>query len=116
MFDGDIALFDEYTGGVDDTDSGDHLAAAVGDATAVILANHGVLVTGGSVAQATYRAMNFERTCRLNVDAMASGQKPVPVPPDQRAVLKAAINSMSVDYYWGGEIRHLLAAEPEVLQ
>lgn len=115
MFDGDIALFDEYTGGVDDADSGDHLAGAIGDATAVILANHGVLVTGETVPQATYRAMNFERTCRLNVDAMTTGQKPVPVPPDKRAILKTAINSMSVGYYWGGEVRHLVATEPEVL-
>ncbi len=116
MFDGDIALFDEYTGGVDDAASGDHLADAVGDATAVILANHGVLLTGGSVAQATYRAMNFERTCRLNVDALTAGQKPIPVPPEQRPVLKAAINSIAVEYYWGGEVRHLIASEPEVLE
>lgn len=115
MFDGDIALFDEYTGGVDDADGGRYLAESVGDATAVILANHGVLLTGETVAQATYRATNFERTCRLNHQAMVAGQKPVPVPPEQRAQLKAAINSMSVDYFWGGAVRQLLASEPEVL-
>jgi len=115
MFDGDIALFDEYTGGVDDTEGGDYLATAIGDATAVILANHGVLVMGGAIPQATYRAMNFERTCRLNYDAMATPQKPVLVPPEQRGMLKAAINSISVDYYWGGAVRHLLGSEPEVL-
>ena len=115
MFDGDIALFDEYTGGVDDADGGRYLAGQVGDATAVILANHGVLITGESVEQATCRATNFERTCRLNYDAIGSGQKPVPVPPDQRAMLKRALNTISVPYYWGGEIRHLLETSPEVL-
>ncbi len=115
MFDGDIALFDEYTGGVDDTGSGDYLASAIGDATAVILANHGVLISGGHVAQATYRAQTFERTCRLNYEALAAGRDPVPVPPEQRSMLKTAINSMSVDYYWGGEIRHLLTHQPSVL-
>lgn len=115
MFDGDIALFDEYTGGVDDADGGSHLAAAVGNATAVILANHGVLITGETVPQSVLRAMNFERSCRFNYDAMATAQKPLPVPPDLRGTLKAALNSMSVEYYWGGEIRHLLASEPEVL-
>ncbi len=115
MFDGDIALFDEYTGGVDDADGGRYLAESIGGATATILANHGVLLTGESEAQATYRATNFERTCRLNYEALAAGEKPIPVPPAHRPQLKAAINSMSVDYYWGGAVRHLLAREPEVL-
>ncbi len=115
-FDGDIALFDEYTGGVDDADGGKHLATAIGDATAVVLANHGVLLTGGSVGQATYRATLFERTCRLNYDAMAAGRKPVPVPQAQRSVIKSSINTLSVDYYWGGQLRWLLHREPEVLE
>lgn len=115
MFDGDILLFNEYTGGVDDAEGGGYLAGAIGDATAIILANHGVLVTGGSIAQATYRAVTFERTCRLNYDTLASGQEPVPVPPETRGLLKRSINTLSVDYYWGGAIRHLLATEPEVL-
>ncbi|MGI9624352.1 MAG: class II aldolase/adducin family protein [Acidimicrobiales bacterium] len=115
MFDGDIMLFDEYTGGVDDAAGGDYLADAIGEATAVILANHGVLLTGETMAQATYRASNFERVCRLNYDAMAAAQKPVLVPPDHRGMLKAAMNSLSVEYYWGGEIRRLVATEPEVL-
>jgi ribulose-5-phosphate 4-epimerase/fuculose-1-phosphate aldolase len=108
-------LFNEYTGGVDDAEGGGYLAGAIGDATAIILANHGVLVTGGSIAQATYRAVTFERTCRLNYDTLASGQEPVPVPPETRGLLKRSINTLSVDYYWGGAIRHLLATEPEVL-
>ena len=115
MFDGDILLFDEYTGGVDDAAGGAHLANSIGSATAVILANHGVLVAGGSVFQATYRAVNFERTCRLNYDALAADQKPVPVPLPTRDLLKRAINNLSVDYYWGGQLRKLLAEEPEVL-
>lgn len=114
-FDGDIVLFDEYTGGVDDAGGGRHLADAVGHATAVILANHGVLVTGSGVAQATYRATLFERMCQLNYDAMVTGHKPIPVPTQQRSLIKRSINTLSVDYYWGGRIRALLAAEPNVL-
>jgi len=116
MFDGEIALFDEYTGGVDDSVSGGHLADAIVGSSAVILANHGVLIAGESVAQATYRASNFERTCRLNYDAMAAGRTPVPVPVEQRGMLKRAINSLSVEYFWGGEIRRLLEEEPDVLR
>lgn len=115
MFDGDMMLFNEYTGGVDTADGGAYLADAVGGATAVVLANHGVLITGSTVAQTTCRSTNFERTCRLNYDAMASGQKAIPVPPETRSVLKHAINTISVDYYWGGEVRELLRRSPEVL-
>jgi ribulose-5-phosphate 4-epimerase/fuculose-1-phosphate aldolase len=115
MFDGDILLFNEYTGGVDDAAGGEQLAHSIGDASAIILANHGVLITGSSVAHAAYRAVTFERTCRLNYDALAAAQKPVPVPPETRDLLKRSINSLSVDYYWGGAVRHLLATEPEVL-
>ncbi|WP_420638603.1 class II aldolase/adducin family protein [Candidatus Poriferisocius sp.] len=117
MFDGDMALFDTYTGGVDDAQGGRHLADAVGKATAVILANHGVLIAGETTEQATYRASNFERVCRLNYEALATGHSPVPVPPAQRPTLKAAINShhMTVRYFWDGAVRRLLHDAPDVL-
>ena len=115
MFDGDVLLFDEYTGGVDDEEGGDYLATAIGGANAIILANHGVLIAGPSVAHATYRASTFERSCQLNYDAMASGHKPVPVPPEQRGMIKRALSTISPPYYWGGEVRYLVAEEPEVL-
>ncbi len=115
MFDGDVMLFDEYTGGIDDADGGEYLAQALGNATAVLLANHGVLVTGETVMQAVCRATNFERMCRLNFDALAAAQKAVLVPPEQRVLLKRMLNSFSVEYYWGGEVRHLLSTQPDVL-
>ena len=115
MFDGDVMLFDEYTGGIDDVDGGKYLAAAIGGATAVILANHGVLLTGATVMQAVCRATNFERMCRLNYDVLAAGQKAVLVPPEQRALIKRTLNSLSVDVYWGGEVRHLLSTQPDIL-
>lgn len=49
--------------------------------------------------------------------AMQVGQTPVPVPPEQRPTLKAAVNShhMTVRYYWEGAVRRLLREAPEVL-
>lgn len=117
MFDGDVRLFDEYTGGVDNAADGKYLSDAIDGATAVILANHGVLILADQLELACYRAVTFERMCRLNYDAMASGQKAVPVPPEQRGKLKEAINNknMTVRYFWGGALRRLLRDEPEVL-
>ena len=115
MFDGDIALFDEYTGGVDDAEGGAYLTERIGMSTAVILANHGVLIIGDTVEQATCRATNFERTCRLNYDALQLGDLAHEVPQEHRELLKKSLNSFSVDYYWGGEIREILSKDPSIL-
>ena len=37
------------------------------------------------------------------------------MPQAQRSLIKRSINTISVDYYWGGQLRWLLANEPEVL-
>lgn len=115
MFDGDIVLFKEYTGGIDNPADGQHLADRIGNATAIILANHGVLIVGETVQQATYRAVTFERTCRIHYDALAVGRAPKPVPTSTRNMLKRSLNTISVDNFWRGEVRRLLRAEPEVL-
>lgn len=115
MFDGDIAFFNEYTGGIDNAADGQHLARQIGNATAIILANHGVLITGETVAQATYRAVTFERTCRLHYEVLAAGRTPVPVPAQTRHTLKRSLNTISVDSYWRGQVSHVLQLSPDVL-
>merc|ERR1712187_675146 len=112
---GDIGFFNEYTGAVDNAEEGQKLARAIGSSTAVILANHGTLITGESVAQATYRAVTFERTCRLQYDALAANRKLVPVPHATRALLKRSLNTLSVDNFWRNEVRHILRTSPDVL-
>merc|ERR1711933_501323 len=115
MFDGDIALFDEYTGGIDNPEDGQHLARRIGNATAILLASHGVIVVGETIQQATYRAVTFERTCRLHYDTLAAGRTPKLVPQSMRSKLKRSLNTISVDNFWRGEVRRLLREEPEVL-
>lgn len=118
MFDGEMVLFDEYTGGVDNEEAGRYLADAIGPtASVIVLANHGVIVTGGSVEEATYKLTTFERTCMLNYQAMVTGKGAVPVPPDLRLALKPMLLSdrMTVRYYWDGAVRQLLRREPDVL-
>ena len=115
MFDGDIALFDEYTGGVDDAEGGAYLTERIGLSTAVILANHGVLIIGDTVEQATCRATNFERTCRLNYDALQLGDLAHEVPQEHRELLKKSLNTFSIPYYWGGEVREILSQDPSIL-
>jgi L-fuculose-phosphate aldolase len=54
-------------------DEGRIISAALGDASAILLANHGLLAAGASVEEATYLAVFFERAARMQLAAMAAG-------------------------------------------
>lgn len=117
MFDGEMAIFDEFTGGVDNPEAGAQLAAAVGDAKAAILINHGALVTGRTIEEATYRAVSFERVCRLSYDTMLTGKEPARIKPQIRAAMKAGFtDEATVQFFWNGAVRLLLRDEPDVLE
>jgi ribulose-5-phosphate 4-epimerase/fuculose-1-phosphate aldolase len=114
IFDGEIALVDEYSG-VDDPAQGKWLASQVGDASGILLAHHGAIVTGNTISEACYKAVTFERMCRFTYDILAAGRTPEEIPGDQRAELKPALRQNTPRAYWDGAIRLLLGREPEVL-
>lgn len=59
-------------------DEGRIISGALGEAKCILLANHGLLATGGSVEEAAYLAVFFERAARMQLRAMAAGGlKPV---------------------------------------
>lgn len=70
----DHALFDDYTGVVDDPDEGKRIAHALGDSKAVILRNHGLLTVGRSVEEAVFWYVTMERTCEVELTARAAGE------------------------------------------
>jgi ribulose-5-phosphate 4-epimerase/fuculose-1-phosphate aldolase len=115
MFDGDLAFVDEYTGEVANAELGAELAGRMGDKSVVILANHGVIVTGASVAEATYRASSIDRQCRLMYDLVTSGRPYTVLPGAFTAPMKRSLVERGPGYYWGGAVRQLLRQEPEVL-
>ncbi len=116
MFDGDLAFVEEYTGEVATAGLGADLAERIGDKSVVILANHGVIVTGGSVAEATYRAATVDRQCRLMYDVATSGRPYRVLPETFLAPMKRSLVERGPAYFWGGAVRQLLRREPEVLQ
>src|SRR5262249_22843066 len=93
MFDGALALVDEYQGQVLDRDDSAWLAERVGTADGVILVGHGALVVGASVEEATYRSATFDRMCRLTADALTSGLPTLEIAAEHRAALKDAFRS-----------------------
>ena len=69
----DIAYDDTYNGLVVDHAEGDRLARVLGAKRVLFLANHGVIVTGPTVAEAYDLLYYLERACRLQVLARATG-------------------------------------------
>lgn len=114
IFDGELAFVDEY-GGIEDANDGKWLAAQVGDASGILLAHHGAIVTAPTVAEACYKATTFERMCRFTYDAIRAGREPIELPADARATLKPMLRQNTPQAYWDGAVRLLLRDEPEVL-
>ena len=82
FFHGLIAYDDDYTGLAATLEEGERLAAAMGTKPIVFMKNHGVLVTGDTVAQAYRRLYRLERVCRNQILALSTGQ-PIEVLSDE---------------------------------
>jgi len=92
---GRVAYDDTYMGTADTLEEGERLAKVLGNKHTIFMKNHGILVTGDTVAQAYRRLYKLERVCRAQVLAMSTG-KPLEVlseaivaqvqaiPPDDR--------------------------------
>jgi ribulose-5-phosphate 4-epimerase/fuculose-1-phosphate aldolase len=119
MYEGEFALVDEYAGEIDSAALGADLARRIGDASVVILANHGIIVTDPTIEGATYKAASIDRQCRLAYDvlvaAASSGHQPTTVPESTRAAMKASLTERAAEVYWSGWVRRLLRSDPDVL-
>jgi ribulose-5-phosphate 4-epimerase/fuculose-1-phosphate aldolase len=115
MFSGDLSIVEEYTGEVDDAVLGAQLAELIGGCSTVILASHGVIVTGANIREATYRAASIDRMCRLAYDVMILGRAPLPIGAGLMAGMKKSLLERGSDVYWAGAVRALLRSEPDVL-
>ncbi|QQS14998.1 MAG: class II aldolase/adducin family protein [Rhodospirillales bacterium] len=71
-FHGKLATHD-YEGPSLDLDERGRLLANLGDHQAMLLRNHGLLVTGRSVPEAFLRLYRLERACQIQIDAAAAG-------------------------------------------
>jgi ribulose-5-phosphate 4-epimerase/fuculose-1-phosphate aldolase len=81
FFHGHVAYDDTYSGTADTLEEGERLARVIADKHVLFMKNHGVLVTGATVAQAYRRLYKLERVCRAQVLAMSAG-KPLEVLSD----------------------------------
>jgi ribulose-5-phosphate 4-epimerase/fuculose-1-phosphate aldolase len=86
FFCGHVAYDDTYAGTADFVEEGERLAGVMGGMSGskhvLFMKNHGVLVTGATVAQAYRRLYKLERVCRAQVLALSTG-KPLEVLSDE---------------------------------
>jgi ribulose-5-phosphate 4-epimerase/fuculose-1-phosphate aldolase len=76
-------LVDEnYNGLALDEAEGDRIAASIGDADIVFMKNHGIMVVGGSIAEAWDDLYYLERACEAERLALSTGRPLKPVPAD----------------------------------
>ena len=76
-----IAYDDEYTGLAMDPTEGERLARIMGpERSVLVMANHGILACGKTVAEAYDRLYYFERACQVQLYAMWTGRPLKEVP------------------------------------
>jgi len=85
-FYGRVAYDECYNGLVLDREEGDRICAQAQNADVLFLANHGVIVTGDSVARAIDDLYYLERACMVQVLAQSTG-KPLKLVPDSIAAM-----------------------------
>ena len=91
-FHGRVAVDDNYNGLALDASEGERIAHAMNGADVVFLANHGVVVCGERMDYVFDDLYYLERACQVQMIAMASGQRLMPVNADVAAKVAAQMN------------------------
>lgn len=114
MYHGDVALYEDYQGGVNDEENARQAVKAMGDANVALLANHGVLVLGPDVARTYLRASVFEWRCRQawHVAAAGGGR---PMRADVAARFGDIFNQVAFPGLFEAMARRELRADPTIL-
>ena len=93
QFHGRIAYDHDYNGFATEHEEGERMAAVMQGKPILMLANHGVVVTGATVAQAYHRLYYLERACRTQMFSMWTNQR-------RRAVGEEVLEKMRAQVAW----------------
>lgn len=107
-------LFNEFDGIVLDKNEGERIAEALGDNTAILLRNHGLLIATDSVRMGCIGALTVEMVAEVQLKALAAGTLN-PMPRD--AALQAKRFLLSEDVTtgrWNYLTRRILRDRPEL--
>lgn len=119
-FHGRVAYDDSYGGLALDMAEGERMADILGDKIVLMLANHGVIVAGKSVADAFNTLYFLERACQTQMLAMATGKPRRIVPSDVVEKTSAQFSSTGLapgqnayDFHFNALKRMLDRREPD---
>ncbi len=115
-FYGRIAYDDHYSGLAVDHDEGRRMTEALGDQNIMILANHGVIVTGRTVAEAFYDLYYLEICCKEQFTLVSSGAEPRIIPQDVIALTQSQFDGFEdggAGLYFEALKRRLDIEEPD---
>jgi ribulose-5-phosphate 4-epimerase/fuculose-1-phosphate aldolase len=113
LLNGRVAYHD-FEGVALNHDERPRLVADLGDKTAMILRNHGTLVTGRSVAEAFTTMYFLERSCEMQVAAQAGGPLRIPQDHVQDVVEQQSqgLGTVADRLVWPGLLRRLDRQNP----
>lgn len=99
----DCAFLKDWPGVPVGNEEGQIISQALGDKRAILLSHHGMLVAAASVEEACVLALQFERTARMQLLAMAAGQiKPIAPELGREAhdwILRPRRSQISFEYH-----------------
>jgi ribulose-5-phosphate 4-epimerase/fuculose-1-phosphate aldolase len=84
-FYGRTAVDELFNGLALDETEGDRIADAIGDADVVFMKNHGIMIVGGSIAEAWDDMYYLERACEVQRLALSTGRPLQLIDPDMAA-------------------------------
>jgi ribulose-5-phosphate 4-epimerase/fuculose-1-phosphate aldolase len=113
--DGEIAVFDEYGGTVEDAAESKAAVAALGAHKWALLANHGVFVVARDLRQAHLRCLTLEWRCRQawHMEALGGGQ---PMPQDVADRTGAMIDGNGFPFLFEAMARREIRRDPGVVE
>ena len=107
LFADGLARFDEFRL-ITEVEEGRTVAEAIGDCRAILLGNHGVVVTGKTIGWAVLAAVTLERAIRVQMIAEALRGDLREIPSDSaREYMNTKYKDAYVDEYWAGWVRNL---------
>lgn len=112
---GDIALVNEYEGGVNDLDAASNAIDATDGAEVALLRGHGVLVTGRSPRAIFQRAVALETRCTHAWYARAAGAGLETALPQWWAERQRTSPGEGPVGFWEATVRRILRSDPGLL-
>jgi len=93
MFYEDVAYLNRWPGVPLANEEGRIISGALGDKHSILLANHGILTAGDTLARAVYLAVNLESAARLQLLSTSAGYKPLSIDSELAADAKRFVTS-----------------------